>query len=143
MDPVADNTHYCEVGGRDCLCRYFFGLHAGLNYLQSVTPRLSLGGEAFWLGQQRKSGTGFAARYNGEISVATAQIASTGLVSLAYMHRVSDKVGIRLLASLHTLAAQCLFSSLAFQPCFTAHRPITVDEYRVPVHDACRALMWY
>lgn len=57
-----------------------------------MTPRLSLGGEAFWLGQQRKSGTGFAARLTDEESVATAQIASTGLVSLAYVHRVSEKV---------------------------------------------------
>ena len=70
-----------------CLC-----VGPGLNYLQSVTPRLSMGGEAFWLGQQRKSGTGFAARLHDENSVATAQVASTGLVSLAYMHRVSDKV---------------------------------------------------
>lgn len=66
----------------------------GLNYLQSVTPRLALGGEAFWLGQQRKSGTGFAARLHDDKSVTTAQIASTGLVSLAYVHRVSDKVSL-------------------------------------------------
>ena len=58
-----------------------------------MTPRLALGGEAFWLGQQRKSGTGFAARLHDDKSVTTAQIASTGLVSLAYVHRVSDKVG--------------------------------------------------
>lgn len=31
---------------------------------QSVTPFLSLGTEAFWLGHQRKSGLAFAARYN-------------------------------------------------------------------------------
>lgn len=32
--------------------------------LQSVTPHLSLGGEVFWAGQHRKSGIGYAARYN-------------------------------------------------------------------------------
>lgn len=33
-------------------------------YLQSVTNNLSLGGEVFWAGQHRKSGIGFAGRYN-------------------------------------------------------------------------------
>jgi len=32
--------------------------------LQSVSPHLSLGGEVFWAGQHRKSGIGYAARYN-------------------------------------------------------------------------------
>lgn len=31
---------------------------------QSVTPNLSLGGEVFWAGQHRKSGIGYAARFN-------------------------------------------------------------------------------
>lgn len=31
--------------------------------MQSVTPHLSLGGEVFWAGQHRKSGLGYAARY--------------------------------------------------------------------------------
>ena len=64
----------------------------GVNYLQSVTPALALGGEAFWLGQQRKSGAGFAARHVGERHVGTVQIATTGLVSLTYLHKVSEKV---------------------------------------------------
>lgn len=67
-------------------------LPAGMNYLQSVTPRLALGGEAFWLGQQRKSGTGFAGRFTGDAFVATAQVATTGLVSLTYVQRISEKV---------------------------------------------------
>lgn len=67
-------------------------LRAGVNYLQSVTPRLALGGEAFWLGQQRKSGTGFAGRFTGDAFVATAQVATTGLVSLTYVQRISEKV---------------------------------------------------
>ena len=68
---------------------------AGINYLQSVTPRLALGGEAFWLGQQRKSGAGFAGRFTGEEFVATAQLATTGLVSFTYVQRISEKVGYR------------------------------------------------
>lgn len=35
----------------------------GLTYMQSVTPALSLGGEAFWIGTQRKCGVGLAMRY--------------------------------------------------------------------------------
>ncbi|CAA7055456.1 unnamed protein product [Microthlaspi erraticum] len=35
----------------------------GATYIQSVTPRLSLGGEVFWAGVPRKSGIGYAARY--------------------------------------------------------------------------------
>ena len=57
-----------------------------------MTPWLAVGGETFWLGQQRKSGTGFAARLHDDKSVATAQVASTGVVSLTYVHRVSEKV---------------------------------------------------
>lgn len=66
----------------------------GINYLQSVTPSLSLGGEAFWLGQQRKSGAGFAFRHATDTGVATGQIATTGLLALTYTHRVSDKVAL-------------------------------------------------
>lgn len=36
----------------------------GLVGNQSVTPTVALGGEVFWLGHQRKSGIGFAGRYN-------------------------------------------------------------------------------
>ena len=64
----------------------------GVNYLQSVTPHLALGGEAFWLGQQRKSGAGFAARHADAAHVATCQVATTGLVSLTYLQKVSEKV---------------------------------------------------
>eukprot|EP00898_Chlorokybus_atmophyticus_P006067 jgi/Chlat1/6461/Chrsp45S05973 len=66
----------------------------GLNYIQSVTPNLALGGEAFYLSQQRKSGVGFAGRYATENMVATAQVASTGLVSLSYVRRLGDKVAL-------------------------------------------------
>ncbi|CAI5523775.1 unnamed protein product [Closterium sp. Naga37s-1] len=66
----------------------------GVNYIQSVTPTLSLGGEAFWLGHQRRSGLGIAGRYNTDKVVATAQVASTGVVSMTYVQRVSDKVAL-------------------------------------------------
>ena len=39
-------------------------LFSGLVGNQSVTPTVALGGEVFWLGHQRKSGIGFAGRYN-------------------------------------------------------------------------------
>lgn len=66
----------------------------GANYFQSVTRTLSAGGEAFWLAEQRRSGVGVAARHATDTAVATAQIANTGLVSLTYFQRVSDKVAL-------------------------------------------------
>lgn len=54
-----------------------------------------MGGEAFWLGQQRKSGTGFAARHQGELHVATCQLATTGLINATYIHKVNEKVRLR------------------------------------------------
>lgn len=68
-------------------------LMSGFNYLQSVTPKLALGGETFFLSQAMKSGVGFAARHQGEQHVATAQIATTGLISLNYAHKLNEKVG--------------------------------------------------
>lgn len=66
----------------------------GANYFQSVTPRLSLGGEAFYLGIQRKSGIGLAARYQTSKSISTCQLASTNLLSLSFVHKVSEKVSL-------------------------------------------------
>ncbi|KAI5382638.1 hypothetical protein KIW84_070170 [Lathyrus oleraceus] len=60
----------------------------------SVTNHLSLGGEVFWNGQHRKSGVGYAARYNTDKMVATGQIASTGMALLSYVQKVSDKVSL-------------------------------------------------
>lgn len=140
----------------------------GANYFQSVTPQLSLGGEVFYLAEQRRrwaqpsataghwcrwcrcccswsalccsvgaglkpapvapglpcaactparagtpalpaacvvteatglpaptlccSGIGLAARHAGEKHIATAQVANTGLVSLTYIQKISEKV---------------------------------------------------
>nr|CAB3476893.1 unnamed protein product [Digitaria exilis] len=61
---------------------------------KSVTKNLSLGTEAFWLGQQRKSGVGVVARYDTKKMVATGQIATTGMVALSYVQKVSEKVSL-------------------------------------------------
>ncbi|KAK2966586.1 hypothetical protein RJ640_025271 [Escallonia rubra] len=66
----------------------------GGSYIQSVTPHLALGGEVFWAGQHRKSGIGYAARYNTDKMVATGQVASTGMVALSYVQKVSEKVSL-------------------------------------------------
>lgn len=66
----------------------------GANYFQSVTPHLALGGEFFHLAEQRRSGVGLAARHQTDTTVATAQVANTGLLSLSYLQRVSDKVSL-------------------------------------------------
>lgn len=94
-----------DYKGKDYRTQFQLGNNAfyGVNYIQSVTPSLVLGGEVFWLGHQRKSGVGFAARYNTERMVATCQIASTGLVSMTYVRRISEKV---------SLAADFLYNNL-------------------------------
>lgn len=85
-----------DYKGKDYQTQLQLGNNAfyGFNYLQSVTPTFALGGEAFWLGHQRKSGVGFAGRYSTDKVIATGQIASTGMVSLTYVQRVSDKVSL-------------------------------------------------
>lgn len=64
----------------------------GLNYFQSVSPSLSAGGEFFWLGGQMRSGLGLAVRHTGDNHIATMQVATTGILSAQYAHRVTDKV---------------------------------------------------
>lgn len=66
----------------------------GANYFQSVTPSIAMGGEVFYLAEQRRSGLGLAARYATDECVATAQVANTGLVSLTYLQKVSEKVAL-------------------------------------------------
>eukprot|EP00879_Flechtneria_rotunda_P032803 GHRR01036163.1.p1 GENE.GHRR01036163.1~~GHRR01036163.1.p1 ORF type:complete len:159 (-),score=37.03 GHRR01036163.1:36-512(-) len=71
--------------------RWYCGI-AGLNYFQSVTPRFSAGGEFFWLGGQLRSGVGLAVRHTGDNHIATMQLATTGILSAQYAHKVTDKV---------------------------------------------------
>ncbi|WZN66573.1 subunit TOM40 of mitochondrial import receptor [Chloropicon roscoffensis] len=84
----------CDVKGLDWNAQLKVGNNqfVGVNYFQSVTNNLALGGEAFYLGSQRKSGVGFALRHQGEPGIATCQVATTGLLSATYHHKVSDKV---------------------------------------------------
>ena len=60
-----------------------------------------------------KSGVGFAARHQGDKHIATAQIATTGLVSLNYAHRLSEKVSKLCIALLScTLCASVLVADV-------------------------------
>ncbi|KAI4385806.1 hypothetical protein MLD38_003799 [Melastoma candidum] len=85
-----------DYKGHDYRTQFQFGNGSlfGANYIQSMTPNLSLGGEVFWTGQHRKSGIGYAARYNTEKMVATSQFASTGMVLMSYVQKVSEKVSL-------------------------------------------------
>ncbi|XP_027922200.1 mitochondrial import receptor subunit TOM40-1 [Vigna unguiculata] len=85
-----------EYKGKDYRSQFQLGNGAllGANYIQSVTQHLSLGGEVFWAGQHRKSGVGYGARYNTDKMVATGQVASTGMVVLSYVQKVSEKVSL-------------------------------------------------
>lgn len=85
-----------DYKGRDYRVQFQLG-NGGLlaaNYIQSVTPNFSLGGEVFWAGQHHKSGLGYGARYNTDKMVATGQIASTGMVALGYVQKVSERVSL-------------------------------------------------
>ncbi|KAK6925396.1 Eukaryotic porin/Tom40 [Dillenia turbinata] len=86
-----------DYKGKDYRSQFQLGNGAlfGANYIQSVTPNLSLGGEVFWAGQHRKSGVGYAARYSTDKMVATGQVASTGIVALSYVQKVSEKCRLR------------------------------------------------
>ncbi|MCO5560288.1 hypothetical protein L7F22_013900 [Adiantum nelumboides] len=85
-----------DYKGRDFRTQLQLGNNAfyGANYIQSISPKVALGGEIFWLGHQRKSGLGLAARYNTDKSIATCQLASTGMLAMNYVQKISDKVGI-------------------------------------------------
>lgn len=65
----------------------------GLNYFQSITPKLSAGGEFFWLPSNAKSGVGLALRHQGDKHVATCQIATTGIMNAQYTHKVGHGLG--------------------------------------------------
>ncbi|XP_059454138.1 mitochondrial import receptor subunit TOM40-1 isoform X2 [Corylus avellana] len=85
-----------DYKGKDYRTQFQLGNGAlfGANYIQSVTPHLSLGGEVFWAGQHRKSGVGYAARYETDKMVAAGQVATTGMVALSYVQKVSEKVSL-------------------------------------------------
>lgn len=88
------DDHNCQVGG--CFIANDAGASAavcaGANYFQSVTPRLSAGGEFFWLASSLKSGVGLAARYTDDKQIFTTQLATTGLLNMQYANKVTDKV---------------------------------------------------
>ncbi|KAB2035720.1 hypothetical protein ERO13_D04G149200v2 [Gossypium hirsutum] len=85
-----------DYKGKDYRSQFQMGNGAlfGASYIQSVTPHLSLAGEVFWAGQHRKSGLGYAARYETDKMVAAGQVASTGMVALSYVQKVSEKVSL-------------------------------------------------
>lgn len=64
----------------------------GLNYLQSVTPHLAVGGEFFWLQSSMKSGVGVALRHADDKNIFTTQVATTGILSMQYAYKVNEKV---------------------------------------------------
>jgi hypothetical protein len=46
----------------------------------------------FWLPQQLRSGVGLCLRHTGDKHIAAVQLATTGILSAQYAHRVTDKV---------------------------------------------------
>lgn len=85
-----------DYKGYDYQARLTMGNNAyyGINYMQSVTPKLSLGGEGIWLGHQRKSSMGLAARYKADTVICTGHVKSEGQINFTYVQRLSDKLSV-------------------------------------------------
>ncbi|CAG7868092.1 unnamed protein product [Brassica rapa] len=64
------------------------------NYIQHVTPKVSLGGEVLYLSEHRKSVVGYVARYETDKMVASGQVASSGVAIMNYVHKVTDKISL-------------------------------------------------
>ena len=71
------------------------GMFVG-SYLQSVTPRLSLGLEGVWQkpggGMGPEAALSYAARYKGDDWIASAQLLTQGGLQGSYWRRLTDKV---------------------------------------------------
>lgn len=66
----------------------------GCNYMQSITPTLSAGTEAFYLAKGGKSGVGAVLRHATPKHVSTVQVATTGILSCTYFHKVNEKAQV-------------------------------------------------
>ena len=66
------------------------------SYLQSVTPRLSLGFDALWnriaMTHGPEMALSYAARYKGDDWIASGQLLQQGAIEASYWRRLSDKV---------------------------------------------------
>ncbi|TAQ83835.1 hypothetical protein B7494_g7841 [Chlorociboria aeruginascens] len=66
------------------------------SYLQSVTPNLALGLEAFWqrevLDQGPNTAVSYCAKYKGNNWIASAQYQAQGAIATSYWRRLTDKV---------------------------------------------------
>ncbi|KAL3502167.1 hypothetical protein ACH5RR_036616 [Cinchona calisaya] len=88
---------HIEYQGKSFMSQFEIGSGGsyGANYIQRISQNVSLGGEAFWLGQQGQSEVNFAARYeNEDKNVAVGQVSSSGMVVLSYFQKLSEKLGI-------------------------------------------------
>ncbi|GIL67854.1 hypothetical protein Vafri_21138 [Volvox africanus] len=94
----------------------------GTNYFQSITPKLSAGGEFFWLPSNFKSGVGLALRHQGDKHVATCQVATTGIMNMQYTHKVSEKV---------TLAADFLWHTASRDVTATVGYDVSLRQCRL------------
>lgn len=80
-------------------------------YLQSVTPKLSLGLEAVWqragLTQGPDTAVSYVGRYKTDNFIASAQLQAQGALNASYWHRLSDKVqaGVDMTLSVSPAAA--------------------------------------
>jgi mitochondrial import receptor subunit TOM40 len=91
----ADFTAHLKAYNPSFLDGGLTGIFIG-SYLQSVTPKLSIGLEALWqrggLTQGPDTGVSYVARYKSNDWIATAQLQAQGALSTSYWRKLSDKV---------------------------------------------------
>ncbi|KAF3327025.1 mitochondrial import receptor subunit TOM40-2 [Carex littledalei] len=99
------NNLSCDIAvqGKDYQSLYHYnnsGLYCG-NYIQSVTPNLSLGTEVLWQPEHNMSRINFAARYNtNKMSLLRGNVDSDGVVSAYIEQKIRYGVKLFLLAKL-------------------------------------------
>eukprot|EP01026_Neomeris_dumetosa_P081794 TRINITY_DN924_c0_g1_i1.p1 TRINITY_DN924_c0_g1~~TRINITY_DN924_c0_g1_i1.p1 ORF type:complete len:336 (-),score=44.69 TRINITY_DN924_c0_g1_i1:514-1521(-) len=65
-----------------------------LNYVQSVTDKLAIGGEVFYLGANQRSGFSLALRHSDNNHATAVQLATTGLLVASYSGRVNEQLAL-------------------------------------------------
>ncbi|KAF3330188.1 mitochondrial import receptor subunit TOM40-1-like protein [Carex littledalei] len=89
-------SFWCGYKGKDYQSLFHYnnsGLYCG-NYIQSVTPNLSLGTEVVWQPEHNMSRINFAARYNTNKMIASGRVWNEGAISLSFVQILSEKVSL-------------------------------------------------
>ncbi|KFK35932.1 hypothetical protein AALP_AA4G055300 [Arabis alpina] len=88
------------------------GLYVTANYIQHVTPKLSLGSDIAWSREHLKSAVGFGARYETDKWVASGQL-NPNVGVLNYVQKISEKISFAA-DFLYTFASRDVVTSVGY-----------------------------